>query len=118
MKKLKTEAKSSITICLILSILYFIAIADLEYGYYTFLRIISLLLLSFLLFITICDVDDPLLSIKNLGNLIVLILFNPIFPIYLDKDTWVIIDAICGSAMLIEAIYLLISKKSREQDDE
>ena len=72
--------------------LLFLAIFQLPYGYYQLLRIV----------ITIASGISAFAAYENnnqglaIAFAFVLILFNPIMPIYLDKGTWVIIDIIVG----------------------
>ncbi len=68
------------------------AILPLPYGFYIFLRI----------FISICALFFAYsfykLSNNNLMIIfgIVAIIFNPIFPIYLQKESWLLIDIIAA----------------------
>jgi len=85
------------------TILLIIAIGDLDYSYYQILRII----------ITIFAVVFALMF-KALENMrlmfimiIIAILFNPILPIYLDKDIWVFLDLISSVVFLISAISII-----------
>ncbi len=67
-----------------------LAIADLPYGYYTFLRIIVTIVAGITAFIASEQENKTWMILFGA----VAILFNPIIPIYLDKDTWLIIDVI------------------------
>ena len=77
---------------MITALLLLIAIFPLPYAYYQLLRII----------VTISSGISAYNEYENnnyglsIAFAIVLILFNPIAPIYLDKGTWVIIDIIVG----------------------
>lgn len=86
-------SKERIYLCLATSIFLIGAtISGLPYGYYTFLRI--LVSITALLFL----VD----SIRRQANiavfifLFILILFNPIFVVHLDRGLWKIIDIVCA----------------------
>lgn len=95
---------------LVLAVLYFIAIADLAYGYYTFIRIISLVMLGIFIvaYCMVCDqAKISLLNFPNITAAIILILFNPIFPIYMDKSTWIVFDVIAAIAMVAVSIFVL-----------
>ncbi len=72
--------------------LLLLAIANLPYGYYRFLRISITIISGINLFIEF-NKENKLLFIFFL---LVLILFNPIIPIYLNKETWTPIDLISG----------------------
>jgi len=68
------------------------AIFPLPYGYYQLLRIV----------VTISSGISAYKAYENknqglsIAFAIVLILFNPIMPIYLDKGTWVVFDITVG----------------------
>jgi len=72
--------------------LLFLAIFQLPYGYYQFLR----------LFVTIVSGISAFAAYKNNNQelaiifALVLILFNPLIPIYLSKGIWIPIDIIIG----------------------
>jgi hypothetical protein len=76
----------AITIFLILSIF------NMPYGYYTLLRLI----------VTVGSVAYcvQFLEKKNMNMVylfgFIAILFNPLIPVYLNKETWLIIDLIVG----------------------
>ena len=77
---------------LITSGMLFIAIFQLPYGYYNLLR----------LAVTASSGISSFNAYKNknIGTAIIFaiicLLFNPLFPIYLDKGTWFPIDIIVG----------------------
>ena len=67
-----------------------LAIADLPYGYYTLLRIIVTIVAGITAFIASEQENQFWMILFGA----IAILFNPIIPIYLDKDVWVVIDVI------------------------
>ncbi len=76
----------------IVAILLFIGALSMPYGYYQLLRIV----------VTICSaifcfqfLEENKMNMVYLFGFIA-ILFNPLIPIYLDKQTWVIIDIVAG----------------------
>lgn len=108
--KMPSTTKYCILMPLVLAMLYLIGIADLAYGYYTFLRIFSLIFLAIFIFVycMTCDaLRAPLLNFPNIAAGAVLILFNPIFPIYMDKDAWIAFDVIAAIVMLAISIFVL-----------
>lgn len=108
---MKKYLKAFCIICLIFAALYLIAIADLEYGYYTFIRILSLFGMPALGLLWLC-MDENILSPVMISPALILILFNPILPVYLDKETWVFLDAICAAALIITAVYVWFKKRN------
>ena len=88
---------------LIIAGLLFLAIIDLPIGYYTFLRIL----------VTIGAIGIIIKDIENGINFwiiifgIIIILFNPLIPIYLnDKSAWIPIDIITAVLFLIKSFTL------------
>lgn len=99
-KMFSTQAsKYGIIMPIVLSVLYFIGAGDIEYGYYTFLRIVSLIFISILIFAYL-SWSNVQLCYCTVTFGILLILFNPIIPISFEKETWVVFDIISGILML------------------
>jgi FtsH-binding integral membrane protein len=93
-------------IALIITIL--VGISRQPYAYYEFLRVFV-----FLVSIFLC-IESFKKTIKNGFEylyLCIAILFNPIFPIYMSKEVWVIFD--WASAILI-GISLFIDKEKQD----
>ena len=76
----------------VVSVMLLIAITDLPYGYYTALRIIVTIVAGITAYIAF-EQDDEIWVLLFGG---ITILFNPIIPIYFDKDTWVLIDIVAA----------------------
>lgn len=78
---------------LITSILCFVGVFNLPYGYYTFLRILVFVVSLYL----ILNNKSYRFS-KNIILALILagILFNPIIPIHLSKSLWRLMDSITG----------------------
>ena len=67
-----------------------IGIADLPYGYYTLLRIIVCIVSCITAFIAF-GLKKKLWLWIFIG---IVLIFNPIIPIYFNKDTWIILDVV------------------------
>jgi len=77
--------------------LLLIGIAELPYGYYTFLRIVVFLVSLYSAY----QIKDAGKNVWILLYVGLAILFNPIIPIYLyDKEVWMVIDGLAGIFML------------------
>lgn len=85
------------------TILLLVAIGDLEYGYYQILRIVVTVFAIIFAF-TFKALENGIVTIMMT---IIAILFNPIFPIYLDKDVWVVLDFIFSIIFLVSAINII-----------
>ena len=110
---LDNEDKKFFIICevisLILAVLYLIGMANLPYGYYQFLRIASLVLLPIFILLSFgSGLFKYFINIITIPSIFLLILFNPIFPIYLDKETWVVLDLISAIVIFVMDIVLLV----------
>lgn len=101
MNKRENEMPRFFILPLIIAVILFISIAELPYGFYTFMRIAVTLLSAIYLFFAYMTKEK--FSMMLIPNIIITILWNPILPVYLDKETWVVIDAIVGICELVVA---------------
>lgn len=86
--------------------------APLPIGYYTFLRIaITIIAIVFIVLN-----QQQQLHWANILMAVIAILFNPIFPIYMDKIAWIVIDALTAIAMIV--CYFYIKKKNIDVNGE
>ena len=79
--------------CLIL----FGAALPLPYGYYQFLRLVACGVFAFGAYVTHEKGETVLPWL--LGG--IALLFNPIFPVYLDRSIWFILDVVVALILLI-----------------
>lgn len=103
MNKRENETVKLFMLPLIIAAILFISIAELPYGFYTIMRIVVPLLSGIYLFFAFIFTDG--FNLMHIPNILIVILWNPIFPVYLDKETWVVIDAIFGICELVMAVY-------------
>jgi len=78
------------------TIMLLLAIPDLPYGYYTLLRWVVTTSAIFLVYISHQLEKKFWLFLMA----IIALLFNPIAPIHLDKETWAIIDLVVAIIFL------------------
>ena len=103
MNKRENEIPRFFILPLVIAGILFVSIADLPYGFYTFMRIaVPILSVIYLFFAYMCKEKFSLMLIPNI---IITILWNPILPVYMDKDSWVMIDAIAGICEIVVAFY-------------
>ncbi len=87
-EKIKFSKKPAI----IASILLLLTFFSLPYGYYTFLRIaVTGAAIYYSYYLYQQNLTEKM-SFWFWGLIVVIILFNPLFPIYLNKATWGILD--------------------------
>ena len=77
---------------------FFIAIFGLPYGYYEFLRLVVTGISLYAAF-GLLEKD----TINFWVMLFIALLFNPLIPIYLSKDIWILINIIAGSYFIVTA---------------
>lgn len=92
----------------VLILIFLLSIFDMPYGFYTFARIAIFALSLVFLYILYNHNED--FSLKFIPIIVIAILWNPIFPIYLDKETWVVLDIV---AIITEIIVSILSIKKR-----
>ena len=79
-----------------LAILLFVAILPLNYGYYTFLRIAVTIISTMLAYYFYNHRSQKWIFFAAM-----MILWNPLIPVYLGKESWVPIDFITAIAVLV-----------------
>lgn len=85
-------------ICMLCAATLLIGLFDLPIGYYTFLRIIITIGAIAILF----QEFQKDVNLLGIGFLVILILFNPIIPIYfLKKSIWMPVDIVVAGLFLI-----------------
>lgn len=104
---MKLERTMSIFFKIVLALLSFVAVADLQYSYYQFLRVA--------VFLCGCSFAYKAYSHKQEVNYWVIlysltaILFNPLFPVHMAKDSWMVFNIATGLFYLAS-----ISEKAKE----
>jgi hypothetical protein len=100
MDSLKNQLKPYMPYLLgIASLMSFIAISDLPYGYYTLLRLV-LFSIGTLYLIFFRNVKLPIVDILVF---VVVLMWNPIIPVYLTKEIWTVLNVMVsiGGILLI-----------------
>jgi len=85
------------TTAYILGVSALLGALNLPIGYYTFLRVLVTLGAFWILYNT----NDNKIAGWDFFLIISAIIFNPVMPIYLNKDLWIIIDIITGGGYLL-----------------
>lgn len=102
----------------ILSGLYLLGTADMDYSYYQFVRVISFIGIPIFLYVfwKIDKIDDSLDRLVYIPSGIVWVLFNPFFPFYMSKENWIIFDVICATIFFAIDIFLLFLYRYNKKD--
>lgn len=90
-----------------ISILLFLCLADMPYGYYQFVRFAAMIVFGFLAFQS-SEYNNKTQMIIY-GTLA--LLFQPFFKIALGRELWNVVDVIVGLALIIS---VFTSKQSQD----
>jgi len=93
---------------IVIAALLLLAIASLPIGYYTFLRIVVCIAS-----VVLCIVYFENIKLLAIIFGIIAILFNPILPIYLSKETWIPIDVITAIVFVV-SVFIPVEKDIRD----
>ena len=86
----------------------FFALSDgLPYGYFTLMRFVICAVTAYLAFLAY-EKNSKSLWVWTFG--FIAVLFNPFFPVHLERDTWVGIDLIVG-IFLLSTIFIFKPEK-------
>lgn len=114
-KESSAGMKYCLIIPLVMMILFLIATGDLDYGYYTFLRIFSFVFLIIFV-IAYCSATESFLAYPIIATGAIIILFNPINPISFEEDTWAVFDILSAVIMLSITIFIAIKIYKKPSD--
>ena len=92
---------------IVLSILLFLCLADMPYGYYQFVRFVAMIGFGILSFQSAESENKSFLIIYGA----LAILFQPFFKIALGRELWNIVDVIVGVGLIIS---LFIDKQQKK----
>ena len=106
MKQLNRTEIFSIVMPIIMGALYLIGAFDLDYGYYVFVRIATLVFLG--IFACVCaNHYDSFLNYPTLSSVALIILFNPFSPLGFEKNTWVVLDILSAIIAFVSSGILI-----------
>lgn len=111
---MKDFIKVYLAVWIIPIMLLLVAIFDLPYGYYTFLRLIITASSVFIIWLT-WKYQRKHKEIWAIIYVTLILLYNPIAPVRLSKEIWIIINIITVVFYMANVIYLWRSKRKRDQ---
>lgn len=91
----------NITIKITLSILLFLCLADMPYGYYQFVRFSSCIAFVYLAYIS----NEEKLKNQSIIYLVLALLFQPFIKISLGRELWNIVDVIVGVGLILSIVF-------------
>lgn len=108
----KESIRAPIALWLVPAAMLLVALLPLPYGYYTLLRLVVCICAAVIAYLTF--VQEDRLGIWAPAFAFVAILFNPIVPVYLDRQTWIVIDLIVAGVFATHSF--LLRKKVRQRN--
>lgn len=99
MDKLKKFFTGSVIARLITSVLLFVALTNQQIGYYKFLRWVVFATSIYTLYISYNKREQMNFGVWLFG--IIALLFNPIIPFYLGKNSWQVTDLVIGIIFIV-----------------
>ena len=96
---------------IITAVLLFLALMEMPYGYYQFLRI------AVFVSALVCAYQSYRLgTFFTIIFAVIAILFNPVFPIYLSREVWQPVDVGVGMVFLVSVFERWINKLFKSAD--
>ena len=109
---MKNDLPKFFLLPLAIAAILFISVADLPYFFYTVMRIVVPMLSVIYLIIAFLYTNG--FKLMHIPNIFAVIMWNPILPIYMDKEAWIIVDSIVGILELAVTIYAYRLWKSED----
>lgn len=101
--------KKNIALLVATTILFLALFDGWEYGFFTILRFVVFATTAYVAWMAYVAQKERWVWIFGF----VAILFNPFFPVYLDRDTWVVIDFIVGAFLLATTFLFKLEGKEK-----
>ena len=110
-----TSNKKKNIVLIVAAAILFLALFDgWQYGFFTILRFVVFTTTAYVAWMAYENQKEKWTWTFGF----VAVLFNPFIPIYLDRETWVIIDFITGVFLLATTIFFKLNNKLHEPHGE
>jgi len=96
------------------AIILIIGAFKMPYGYYKFVRISTFIIAGVFLYLSYTKKNELWMVLFG----ILLILFNPVFPVSFDKSTWAVIDLLSAVMILISVKYLNLTEEKTKNEEQ
>jgi len=108
--KMTANKKKNIAV-LFAAIFLFLALFDgWQYGFFTLLRFVVFATTAYVAWMAFENQKEKWVWIFGF----IAVLFNPFFPIHIDRDTWVVIDFIVGVFLLATTFFFKLDTKKND----
>ncbi len=99
--------KKNIALVVAATILFLALFDGWQYGFFTILRFVVFATTAYVAWMAYEGQKEKWVWIFGF----VAVLFNPFFPVHLDRDTWVVIDLITGIFLLATTFFFKLDAK-------
>ena len=93
--------------CIVAAVFLLLALLDWPYGYYQLLRLVVTGAAAWVAYVAYTAKKQWLMVIF----IIIALLFNPLAPVHLDRETWAGIDVLCAVGFIV-TIFTFQNKKT------
>ncbi|MCF7815717.1 MAG: hypothetical protein K9M10_03280 [Candidatus Pacebacteria bacterium] len=105
---MELNKKKNIIVCIAALFLFVALIDGLPYGFFTLLRFVVFAMTAYVAWIAYEQQKEKWIWIFGF----LAVLFNPFFPIYLNRGLWSIIDLLTGLFLVVSIFVLKFARKS------
>jgi len=107
---MSNNKKKNIALVVAAAVLFLALFDGWEYGFFTMLRFVVFATTAYVAWMAYGGQKEKWVWVFGF----VAVLFNPFFPVHLDRDTWVVIDFIVGMFLLATTFFFkLDTEKGR-----
>ena len=107
---MSNNKKKNIALVVAAAVLFLALFDGWEYGFFTMLRFVVFATTAYVAWMAYGGQKEKWVWVFGF----VAVLFNPFFPVHLDRETWVVIDFIVGMFLLATTFFFkLDTEKSR-----
>lgn len=105
-----SNKKKNIALVVAAAVLFLALLDGWEYGFFTILRFVVFATTAYVAWMAYEGQKEMWVWVFGF----VAVLFNPFFPVHLDRETWVVIDFIVGVILLVTTFFFkLDTEKER-----
>ncbi len=107
---MNNNRKKNIALVIAATILFLALFDGWQYGFFTLLRFVVFATTAYVAWMAYEGQKEKWVWIFGF----IAILFNPFFPVHLDRETWVVIDFIVGAFLLATTFFFKLDTKKDE----
>jgi len=107
---MSNNKKKNIAFVIAAAILFLALFDGWQYGFFTLLRFVVFATTAYVAWMAYESQKEKWVWIFGF----IAVLFNPFFPVHLDRETWIVIDFVVGVFLLATIFFFKLKQKSKE----